>query len=278
MTRETRRRPSDSTSTRRSVLSSITAVVSGIGLIHSVRSADAFSRAKTNRGSQANVANDSDSVVGLLLSDSVKRNSQTLLTEVTNNTAGSASITVELSDCTQGTLFAPDGSSGCAVTFPLQSGGMDSVDIETGEAGGTTIPFTIKGWAEGGAVTFTIARSTSATSGNTGGVTVDRIKKFAADTASDQWTIGRFTASSTDYELDRIELEISEAGSGTTVATRTISSISGFKYDAKGKRGNPAVTISPTDSGYNVSQNTTYELIVTAYNTNGDFGRDSRTA
>lgn len=236
--------------------------------------AHAFTTANADRGSQIDIGSDTGGLLGLLVSSGVKKNQQTVLADITNNTDSQLTLTISLSDCAQGTLYAPDGSNGCSVTFSIAVDTTETVEINTGAAGGTVIPFTISGVSDSGGFSFSLQRETTAESGNTkGGVTVDKLQKFQAQQADNDWTIQTLEASSDQYDLDRIELSVREVASDTVVATRTITDVTGTTYSAKGNGNTPALQIQPDDNTYNVQNNVTYELTVTVFDTQNNFGK-----
>lgn len=213
------------------------------------------------------VADDPDAIVGLLVADSVKRNNREELVDIENGTGYQVTFTVSLDDCTQGTLYGPNGS-GCAVDLTLSPGASKSVDIEA-SVKDTTIPFTIRGSSSEFA--FEATRESTAVSGNTSGpILFKKLDGYSANSDSDDWTIQNIDIRDNDGDddLDRIEFEI-EDSSGTIRATRTdtCGCNGGAKYSPNGQT---AVRIVPDDSSYSVVTGETYKLTVTAYDADGN--------
>ncbi|MFC6764046.1 hypothetical protein [Natrinema soli] len=223
------------------------------------------------------VVDDQDALVGLLVNDTVKKNSRELLVEVTNNVTDSMSVAIELEDNTQGTLYGPDGNSGNTVTFSLAAataGSTDSaaVDIEA-SVNGTMIPVSITATTVDSKFSFQAIRETEAVAGNTSGaVEIKKVKKFEAN--NDSWGIQQVEVTANDFELDRVEYKITTETDGV-VGTR-IDDVSGNSYDRKGTGNNPAVVIEPDDSNHPTSS-TDYTLTVTAYDNEDNFDVATRT-
>lgn len=265
-------RGSQSRFTRRQVLAGTLLGVSGVSGAHALTNADAFTSGVTDRQSTVTVADGQQGVIGLLVFDSVRRNSRVQLVELTNNTETPVTTTVVLADCTTGTLYGPDGGSGCSVTFDLSRGETRRVEIETGEAAGTTIPFTITGDSTTTSFSFSMDRETTAESGQTqGSVSIERVQQFRARAPEDEWTVRRVTVVSDEYDLSRIEFRIREQSTGNLVASRDVTSVSGREYDARGQGSEPALRFQPSSTGYDVRTNITYELTVRAFDTEGNF-------
>lgn len=258
--------------TRRRLLVGAGTVLVGAGAASGFETV-AFSSATAPRSTNVSVTDDPDAIVGLLVADSVKRNSRDQLVDIENGTDYTVDFTVSLDDCTQGTLYGPNGS-GCSVALTLSPGASQSVDIEA-SVKDTTIPFTIAGSApEFG---FEATRETTAVAGNTSGpIQFKKLQGFSANSSSDDWTISNIDIRDDDgdSDLDRIEFEI-EDSSGTVRATRTDSCgcNGGSKYSPK---GNPAVTITPDDSSYSVTGGETYKLTVAAYDADGNVAFETR--
>lgn len=272
-----RRRPrKDGRTGRRNVLAAAATGIAGIGIGLNVLQPSAYTSAVTGRGASANVAGDTDgALLGLLVNDPVQKNKQDLLVEITNNASQTLGMNVALDDSTQGTLFGPNGS-GSAVSLTLDPGATASVDIDSGEPDGTTVPFSIVRSASD--ISFDINRQTTVKSGNTSGeVSIDKLNNYKADQSADEWTVKTLKASSTNYDLDTVELEVVEQSTGTTVGTRTYDNISGTQFTRDGNGNTPGVVIQPDDSAYNVQKKETYELTVTATDTAGNFARRTET-
>lgn len=244
------------------------------GAAATVADTGAFSSLNGTRAATLGVVSDSDGYVGLQINSEVQKNNQELLADVTNNTGENLSVTFSLDDCTQGTLYGPDGGSGCSVTFPVSNGSTRSVDIEAAVTG--TITFTIT--AESADFWFQANRSTDAVSGNTSGaVEITTLKQFSANATADEWTIKDVKAESNlaSASLDRAEYEVKDSN-GNVVGTLT-ENATGDVYERKGSANNPAITIQPDDASYNVQPGETYQLSLTVYDDAGNYDVETRT-
>lgn len=135
-------------------------VAAGVGGL--LWDASAFTSGTVPRNSTVQVADDENAIVGLSIADSVERKTRTLLADLTNNGTESYALTVALTDPTQGTLHGPNGS-GDSVTLTLDPGATGSVDVETDEQKGATIPFTIS--RDAPEFSFSIDRETTVKGG-----------------------------------------------------------------------------------------------------------------
>lgn len=260
---------------RRWVLRGLVASAVGGGIWTILGGADAFTSGTVARNSSANVATDDSAILGLLIADTVKRNQRALLAEITNNGLATYTLAVSLDDPTQGTLYGPNGS-GETVTLTLDPGATGSVDIETSEKKGTTIPFTISRSAP--EFSFAIHRQTTAEAGNTEGlVTIDKLSPLKVDAGNDLWTVKDLAVSSEKYDLDSIDLVVEEVETDDIVGTLTYDDIEGQTFTRNGTGNTPGVEIEPDDDSYNVTKKTTYRLTVTAYDTDSNFDRETRT-
>lgn len=280
MPRRRSRGPGSSGVRRRAVLGTLATGVAGLGIGHGVVTSSSYTSGSAGRGSQADIAGDTNgALLELLVADSVQKNQQSLLCEITNNAGETLAIDVSLDDPSQGTLTGPNGS-GSTVSLTLSDGGTGSVDLTSGEPDGTVVPFSIL--HSGTDFSFDIARQTTVKSGNTSGeVSIDKINKFRADAAADEWTIKTLEASSTNYDLDTVELTVEEQSTGDVVSTKTYDSsssyMSGTEFSAQGTGSNPAITLQPDSSSYDIQSGDTYVLTVTATDTNGNFAQDTST-
>lgn len=236
-----------------------------------------FSRVAGTRATTVNTTTDPKALIGLLVSDQVKKNQQEPLVTVTNTTDEMLSVTVALSDCGHGTLEGPDGSTGCSADFNLNPSGSDSdsktVDITSG-ADGMTVPFTIT--ATSPSLSFEGTRTTDVVSGNTeGAVVIDKLQDFQASAADNRWTIKRIRVESTDTEreLDRVEYEITNEANETVRLYE--ENASGSVYERKQSGGNPGLTIEPEDD-YSLAENEEYTLTVIAYDDVGNYDMEIR--
>lgn len=194
-----------------------------------------------------------------------------------NNADRELTLDVDLDDPSQGTLYGPNGP-GNTVTLTLGATETGSVDIESGVADGTTIPFSIR--HDGPDLVFDIDRETTVQSGNSSGeVSIDKLTQFKADQSADEWTINTLEASSTNYDLDTVELSVEEQATGDVVATRTYSNITGTSFTRTGTGNDPGITLPPDDGSYDVQekQQVTYELTVVATDTDGNFAQETDT-
>lgn len=243
----------------------------GLGTLAVSGDTIAFSSVAGNRTTNVSVAGDQDAFVGLLVSDTVKRNNQELLVSIENNTNETISLDVSLDDCNHGTLFGPNGS-GCTVSLTLDPGVSVDIDVEAAVKD-TTIPFTISTNSSNTAdFEFQATRSTEAVAGNTSGaINIKKLEGFLAHDDTDNWTIRDIDIRDADGDddLDRIEFEV-EDDAGNVVASRTdtCGCTGGSKYSPN---GNPAVSIEPDDSSYDVIVGDSFKLTVTAYDADGNF-------
>jgi len=236
-----------------------------VGLGANAMWTNAFASVTAARNSTINTTTGSDAYVGLEVYNPIGKNSRDPLVDVTNNFEDGASITVSLNTCTDGTLYGPDGDSGCSVSFSLSPGNTQLVEIEAAVKD-TSVPFTVDAETAFAAVSAT--RETYAEAGNAkGAVTIQKIKDFLADEKKDEWTIKQVHVKA-DNELDHVEYEVRDSA-GAVVASRT-DEASGTQY----KRNNP--TIQPDDSGYDVPPGESYTLKVTAYDVLDNYASDTR--
>lgn len=227
----------------------------------------AFSSVRATRNSAVNTTADGDAYAGLNVFSPVTSGKRELLIEVANNLGDDANATVALEDGTQGTLYGPEGSQGSSVTFPLLSDSAKFVEIQASQ-GGVTIPFTIELNAPGATVRAT--RETYAENGNAkGAVSVKKVQNFAARSQQNEWTIKQVHIQANNYQLDRVEYEIRDAG-GILVASTTHAA-DGGKYQRQN------LSISP-DDGHVVQSGESYTLRVTGYDTQGNFDSATRSA
>lgn len=261
---------------RRGLLALGATGVAGVGIGLSVLESVAYTSAAADRTSIVKIEGDTDGAfLGLLVADTIKKEKRSLLCEITNNAGRELAITVALDDPTQGTLTGPNGSGG-AVDLTLAAGDTASVDLASGEPNGTTVPFTIS--HADPEVSFEIDRATTVESGNTDGeVAIDKLKRFKSNAGADEWTIKDLEASSTNYDLDSVEVTVAEVDSGTVVATREYTDITGTSFTRSGTGNDPGVTLQPDSASYDVRKNVTYRLTVTATDADGNFARETAT-
>lgn len=273
MPRRRSRGPGSSGVSRRTLLGTLATGVAGLGIGHSVVTSSSYTSASAGRDSVVQIAGDTNgALLGLLVSDTVRRKQQSLLCEITNNAGQTLAIDVSLDDPSQGTLTGPNGS-GSTVSLTLSDGGTGSVDLTSNEKKGTVVPFSIL--HSGPDFSFDIDRQTTVESGNNSGpVTVDKVQQFASDATADEWTIKRLKATTDNYDLDTVELTVEEQSTGDVVSTKTYDNINDTKFEKK----NPGPTLQPDSPSYDVQANETYVLTVTATDTDGNFDRATRTA
>lgn len=277
MTRRPPRRDGGRKTGRRRVLAGLATGIAGVGIGVNVLESSAYTFATADRSSNVQVAGDTDgALLELLVADTVKKNQQSLLVEITNNASQSLALDVALDDTTQGTLYGPNGSGG-TVSLTLATGATGSVDLESSAGDGTTVPFSIS--HDGAEFSFTVDRSTTVESGNSAGeVSIDKLNQFKKDQGANEWTIKTLEVSSTNHDLDSVELTIAEQGSGSTVSTRTYSNINDTSFVRDGTGNDPGITLQPDDAGYDVSNQITYELTVLATDADGNFAQTTDTA
>lgn len=243
------------------------------GSVLTVSRTRSFTQLVAGRGADVSTADDPDAIVGLLVADSVKRNDRETLVDIQNRTDGTVEFTVSLEDCTQGTLYGPNGS-GCSVGVSLADGVSKSVRIEAAVKD-TTVPFTVTGTAPG--FGFEATRETTAVSGNApGAIQFKKLEGFGANADGDVWTIKNVDVrdGDGDADLDRVEFEVADGG-GTVRATRTetCGCNGGSRYSPG---GNPSVALSPDDAGYDVTGGETYKLTVRAFDADGNSAFETR--
>lgn len=258
---------------RRALLGSLATGVAGLGIGHGVLQSSSYTSASAGRDSVVQVAGDTDgALLALLVADTVQRKQQSLLCEITNNAGETLAIDVSLDDPAQGTLTGPNGA-GSTVSLTLDPGTDGSVDFTSNEKNGTVVPFSIVHSSTD--LSFDIDRQTTVESGNnSGAVAVDKVQQFDSDAAADEWTVKRLKATSTDYDLDTVELTVEEQSTGDVVSTKTYDTVTTTKFDKK----NPGPTLQSDSSSYDVQSTETYVLTVTATDTDGNFDRATRTA
>lgn len=94
----------------------------------------AFSLVDAARIGSVGVASDGNAELGMFVYTCVEKNSQDPLITVTNNLEEAVDVTVSLVDTSIGTLYV-NGQSGNSVTFPLNVGDNDTVDIQSSVGG-----------------------------------------------------------------------------------------------------------------------------------------------
>jgi len=145
--------------TRRAALG----LVAGGGLLATSETLG-FSNVTAGRGVSIETADDANALLGLTVSDPVKKNNREPLVDIENNTGETISVTVSLDDCTQSKTLYDSDESGCSVNLTIDPGLIKTVDIKADVA--ETIPFTIT--ASSSDLSFEATRETTAQTGSTG--------------------------------------------------------------------------------------------------------------
>lgn len=279
MRRRRRKSPtSEGGLSRRAVLGGLGTVLVGGGA-GAALATGAYKSATGPRSSQLAAAADENAVYGMDIQSPVQKNSRDPLLYFTNNFSEAVSVTVTLQTCSDGTLYAPDGSTGCSVTSTVQSGNTNQFDIEAAVSG-VSVPFTID--VSSPSSTFTASRETFAESGQVKSETW--IKKLQGltprESPDNDWTVKDVKVEDVEgaENLDRVEFEVREPD-GTVVGAFTadcsdpsINCNGGAKYQPQ---GNPSVTIDPVDNGYQVDSTIVYSLTVTGYDQDGNSDSDT---
>lgn len=253
--------------TRRAALGLI-----GGGVLLGVGASGAFDQVETRRPFGIAVDN-ATALVGIADLGPVKKNAQEPMVTITNNTADTVSYTVTLDNCADGTLYAPNGATGCTVTFSLDGGNSGTVDLTASATG--TIDYAVSASSPGLSIQTT--GSVTAEAGNVAGAI--RIQKPVRDqeftAVPPQGNQGnRFEIKSVDIrdndgddDLIQVAYEIQEAGSGgTVVGEKTVTFPPSDRYKPN---GNPAEEIDP-NPGYTIQSGQLYTLTVTATDADGN--------
>lgn len=244
-----------------------------VGVAAAARETGAYTAITGGRTSAVDAAAEGDGIVGIVGQGPVKKNNREAMVEITNNGPDSVTYTVALSTCSDGTLYDNDGESGCSVSFSLGSGNAQFVDIEADVTG--TIPYTISVADPG--FSFDSTETVESESGNVKGALKiykpDKDKEFTANPLlqGNDWEIKDVDVRDEDgdNDLDRVEFEVKEGGSGgDVVGSKTVSDIPGDRW---APTGNPDVTIEPDSATYTVQSGQLYTLVMTAYDADGNF-------
>jgi len=204
--RRPRRRGRDGRTRRQVLVGAVTAGI-GAGVGGLLYDANAFTSGTVPRNSTVQVAADENAIVGLSIADSVQRKTRTLLAELTNNGTDPYTLTVALDDLAQGTLYGPNGS-GDSVTLTLDPGTTGSIDVETDEQKGTTIPFTISRSVP--EFSFSIDRETTVKGGFEEPVTLELSGSVSSPGKGNSGKF-RFTLENTgDVDVELLEIGIVE--------------------------------------------------------------------
>lgn len=216
------------------------------------------------------VADDpANALVGIVDEGPVKKNTREVMAEFINNSNDPISITVALDSPGEGTLYDNQGQSGDSITFSLDPGNSQFVDLKAGVTG--TILYDVS--VDSPTLSLEATRSVESEAGNNkGAIRIKQPRKdkdFTADRTDDEFQIDKVDIEDDEApdDLDRIEFRAREGGAaGTVVGSLDVDSPPADRYNPN---GNPAVAFSP-DSGYSIKQNTTYYLTVTAYDEAGN--------
>lgn len=273
-----RRRGAGGGLSRRSLLAGGGALLAGGGLA-SAAETKGYEFLEGSRSTQLSTAADVDAVFSLDIQSPVQKNSRDPLLFFTNNLGETATVTLSLQTCTDGTLYDPDDGSGCTVTATILSGNTGRFDIEAAVSG-VDVGFTID--VSSPSTSFSATRQTFAESGQTKSETW--IKKLQGLTPREppqnDWGIKDVKVEDVEGadNLDRVEFDVTEPN-GTTVGFYTadcsdpnIDCSGGSKYQPN---GNPSVSIDPVDNSYTVDASVTYTVTVTAFDGDGNSDTDT---
>lgn len=245
------------------------------GFAAAAQGTEAFTGVTGSRGSAVDLAADDQALVGIVGRGPVQKNSQEPMVDLTNNWAATATFTVSLSTCSDGTLYDYQGDSGCSVTFPVDSGSTATVDISASVTG--TITYSVS--ASGTDFSFSTTGSVNAEAGNVASAVdvkqPDADGDFTAALPQGQDTDGQFEVKAVDVrdgdgdnDLVEVKYEVFEGTvNDTMVAEKIVSFAATDKYAPK---GNPSEVIEP-DGGYVISTGNTYTLKVTGTDADGNF-------
>lgn len=244
----------------------------------------AFSVVEGDRAVNVSVASDPDALVGLDISDAVKKNSREPLVYVTNRLDVEQTITVTVNNCADDILYNPsDESATCEITGTVAAGQTGRFDINGQKV--RTVDFSID--VDSVTLQLNADRTVDVESGNNkGAIFVQKFSGLTADTNRNEWTIDDVYVKDDDgdEDLDRVEIEIQDS-SATTVASETkycgwnnsgsdtVNCKNGKAYNPG---GNPDLTIQPDDASYDVT-NQTYQATVFGYDVDGNFDTDTTT-
>ena len=242
------------------------------GVLLGVGTSGAFDQVEARRPFGIAVDN-TTALVGIVDRGPVKKNAREPMVTITNNTAETATYTITLDSCGDGTLYDPNGSSGCTVVFSLAAGNSGTVDLDATTTG--TIGYSIG--VDSTDVGVDTTGSVTAEAGNVAGAI--RIQKPLQDqdftAAPPQGNQGnRFEVKQVDIrdndgddDLVEVAYEVRDGGSGgTVVATKTVSFAATNRYKPN---GNPAETIT-LDSGDTIQNGQRYTLTVTGTDADGN--------
>lgn len=279
MARRSRGRNRGSTGRRQYLFRVGAGVATVLGISVAARATGAYTSITGGRTSGVDTAPPGESIVGVEPQGTVKKGSRDPLVELSNNHSEDiTTLTVTLDDCSQGTLYDPEGDSGCSVTFTLLEGLSDWVDIKADVTGPISFSITV----DAPNLDLTTTGSVEAVAGNKPGAvdirSPSKDQDFEAYPNDDKFEIATIDVRDNDgdSDLDRIEIEITKSGAGgELIATRTISPIPGDRYAPTGQ---PDVVITQSefeDPTYDLVQSEVYNLDFKAYDADGNFASAS---
>lgn len=260
-----RRRGSRGLVTRRSVLMATGAGLAGTG----VTGTGAFTRMTGGRGSAISVVSDRDGYVGLYVYDQVEKNSRDPLVDITNNYDHDVSITVTLVDCTEGTIYAPNGDSGCSATANVPAGDTRTWKIESAVGNNTTVAFDVNG--SSAHLSFSARRSTTAVNKSSNAVKIKRFqlgKPVAVDTNQDQFEIKeiRIVDNDNDDDIVRRQFTVTD-GNGNTIALNDSQDDPDRTFAETAEWREKNITLQADE---NLTGNETYNIKLTGYDSDDD--------
>jgi len=242
------------------------------GVLLGVGSSGAFDQVETRRPFGIAVDN-TTALVGIVDRGPVKKNAREPMVTITNNTAETATYTITLDSCGDGTLYGPNGTSGCAIVFTLAAGNSGTVDLTAATTG--TLGYSVG--VASTAVGIQTTGSVTAEAGNVAGAI--RIQKPVRDqeftAAPPQGNQGNvFEIKSIDIrdddgddDLVEVAYEVRAGGSGgTIVGEKTVTFPPSNRYKPN---GNPAETVDPI-AGYTIQGGVLYTLTVTGTDADGN--------
>ncbi|MFQ3475363.1 hypothetical protein HKK80_03760 [Halonotius sp. F2-221B] len=242
------------------------------GVLLGVGTSGAFDQVEARRPFGIAVDN-TTALVGIVDRGPVKKNAREPMVTITNNTAETATYTITLDSCGDGTLYDPNGSSGCTVVFSLAAGNSGTVDLDATTTG--TIGYSIG--VASTAVAIDTTGSVTAEAGNVVGAV--RIQKplqdqdFAATppqgNQGNVFEVKQVDVRDNDSDDDLVEVayEVRDGSSGgTVVGAKTVTFPPSNRYKPN---GNPAETIDPSP-GYTIQNGQRYTLTVTGTDADGN--------
>lgn len=242
------------------------------GILLGVDTSGAFDQVETRRLFGIAVDN-TTALVGIVDRGPVKKNTREPMVTITNNTAETATYTITLDRCGDGTLYGPNGATGCTVVFTLAAGNSGTVDLTAANTG--TLGYSV-GMAST-AVSIQTSGNVTAEAGTVAGaIRIQKPLKDQAFTAvpprgnqGNVFEVKRVDVRDDDGDDDLVEVayEVRAGGSGgTVVGEKTVTLPPSNRYKPN---GNPAETIDPT-AGYTIQNGVLYTLTVTGTDADGN--------